>query len=1105
MMLRASLSRWVAVCGAVTLFAWCSSASAQVVNRAGHTILVPVVPDSSITVDGSLADWPMADFNDDVTSDYGIFPTGFGPAGGSFGDHMVFDADKVGNFSLAGTATNFRNDTTDGSDHSAGLYMVFDSAALYLAEVCIDNSVSAGGSNFCCNWQSDGFEIYLDTKNDSVAPSCFPSAAAPCTDDHQLTWGINSFASSGADSDYARGGDATMFCDMGACGTPNTGGYMTALIAHAGAGNHTAASIHADINGQAGIPDSVLDEILGSDASASALPGYVIEACVPFNFDATNDFNPITNPVMGFTGFWRDREDGGLIPAGNDWANFHQQIGASTAADTVFDTEHWGRIVFEKHTIEVRKFGGFVVTVDGDTNDWPLSEFDSDVTANYPVFPGGFGPLGDYSGDHMIFDADKVGNFSLAGTATNFRNDTTDGSDHSAGLYMMYDESALYLLEVCIDNSVSAGGSNFCCNWQSDGFEIYLDMRNDSARCFPGTAPTCDDDHQLTWGINSFAASGADSDYARGGDATMFCDMGACGTPNTGGYMTALNAHAGAGNHTAAAIHADMNTSGIPDAVLDEILGGDASASVLPGYVIEACVPFDFDALNAFNPVTNPRMGFSGFWRDREDGGLIPAGNDWANFHQQIGASTAPDTVFDTGNWGDIVFSDRGFNNDRGNFEVRPFGGAGSGGGTTVVVDGDSSEWPLDQFDDDLTSDYPVFPGGQLPTSNSGDHMIFDADKVGNFSLAGTATNFRNDTTDGSDHSAGLYMMYDTSALYLLEVCIDNSVSAGASNFCCNWQSDGFEMYFDTKNNSERCFPGTAPTCVDDHQLTWGINSFAASGADSDYARGGDSTMFCDMGACGTPNTGGYMTALNAHAGAGNHTAAAIHADMNTSGIPDSVLDEILGRDASAQVLPGYVLEACVPFDWDATNDFNPVTNPVWGYSGFWRDREDGGLIPAGNDWANFHQQIGASTAPLTVFDTGTWGTMTFSSRTFTFSVNLKPGDANQDGVVDMSDSVAILQFLFNGVDPDLVSNDCIVKAAAAPPPALELTATGLTICDWNGDGALDISDGTSQLTWIFLQPDLAHAHSLCDDDACTGCTAIDDDNCTETCTDTTP
>ena len=67
------------------------------------------------------------------------------------------------------------------------------------------------------------------------------------------------------------------------------------------------------------------------------------------------------------------------------------------------------------------------------------------------------------------------------------------------------------------------------------------------------------------------------------------------------------------------------------------------------------------------------------------------------------------------------------------------------------------------------------------------------------------------------------------------------------------------------------------------------------------------------------------------------------------------------------------------------------------------------------------------------------------------------PGDANQDGVLNLSDAVSFLGFLFTGAPSRLPCGDGT------------LTQGGNTrLLDWQGDGVLDISDGIAPLHFLF-------------------------------------
>ena len=69
------------------------------------------------------------------------------------------------------------------------------------------------------------------------------------------------------------------------------------------------------------------------------------------------------------------------------------------------------------------------------------------------------------------------------------------------------------------------------------------------------------------------------------------------------------------------------------------------------------------------------------------------------------------------------------------------------------------------------------------------------------------------------------------------------------------------------------------------------------------------------------------------------------------------------------------------------------------------------------------------------------------------------PGDNNQDGVVDLSDPVWLLDFLFTGGQGEL---PCGTTSAQDPTPG------GLRVVDWQPDGEIDMSDAIASLNWQF-------------------------------------
>ncbi|MEM7233749.1 MAG: hypothetical protein AAF517_16355 [Planctomycetota bacterium] len=66
------------------------------------------------------------------------------------------------------------------------------------------------------------------------------------------------------------------------------------------------------------------------------------------------------------------------------------------------------------------------------------------------------------------------------------------------------------------------------------------------------------------------------------------------------------------------------------------------------------------------------------------------------------------------------------------------------------------------------------------------------------------------------------------------------------------------------------------------------------------------------------------------------------------------------------------------------------------------------------------------------------------------------PGDCTSDGVVDISDAICVFGMLFLG-------------SGRPPCPGALSEAANTELLDWNGDASVDISDGISQLSYLFL------------------------------------
>ena len=77
------------------------------------------------------------------------------------------------------------------------------------------------------------------------------------------------------------------------------------------------------------------------------------------------------------------------------------------------------------------------------------------------------------------------------------------------------------------------------------------------------------------------------------------------------------------------------------------------------------------------------------------------------------------------------------------------------------------------------------------------------------------------------------------------------------------------------------------------------------------------------------------------------------------------------------------------------------------------------------------------------------------------------PGDFNADSRVNISDPIAVLEFLFIGG-----------RRIPCPEADGAFSAASLAVADFNGDTRLDISDGVSMLNWLFFGGP-AHHHGI--------------------------
>lgn len=310
------------------------------------------------------------------------------------------------------------------------------------------------------------------------------------------------------------------------------------------------------------------------------------------------------------------------------------------------------------------------ITIDGDFSDWPLASYTT--ISQQPVFPDGQG-IGDptsASGDHLVWDIDRIGPFN--GTDPEIYE--PDGpSDYGSSVYFAYDDSFLYVLGVFIDDSpFGARGPDGLSNFLNDGFEFFIDAKNDTNDLIAELGfPNIDeeepntDDFQFTMGLNDeFPPTpqgpndlGVEVHMERAGDFEIIKE----------GYLEireATDFSAIGGRDVAAKSYDDLRAAG---ATNPEI--GANPDTTYSGYAVELAVPFGIT--DGFDPNQNPVMGFDLFWRDVDhldgDPDLMEAdpkpgfggGNilwaDW-NHAQTVSGTDEDGNLFHGGNWGALIF-----------------------------------------------------------------------------------------------------------------------------------------------------------------------------------------------------------------------------------------------------------------------------------------------------------------------------------------------------------------------------------------------------------------------------------------------------------------
>ncbi len=353
----------------------------------------------------------------------------------------------------------------------------------------------------------------------------------------------------------------------------------------------------------------------------------------------------------------------------------------------------------------------------------------------------------------------------------------------------------------------------------------------------------------------------------------------------------------------------------------------------------------------------------------------------------------------------------------------------------TLTIDGDFSDWPFDRFTE--VARQPVFPQARdsAATNAIGDHLLFEADRVGFFNDSRAAG-----LEESEDFGAVTYFAHDGAFLHVLNIVIDDVIrdDRDATEFGdSGFLNDGFEFFIDTRGDSldradEDNFPNfdERDPNLDDMQITVGLNENFPSppGVDSlgvrqGIERAGNTEL---IGEIKNGPGGLYRDVLDNVPEIQPDIAAKFYEDLREANAPNPELE-------NPGTFAGYAVEMKVPLLM--ASEFPPI-NPV-GFELFWRDYDmddEPGAGGAGIFWMDWTQNtdVPSNDAGEGLFHTANWGQLVFAPVS-------SLGDFNSDGA-------------FDKIDLDLL----VMEVAAGP---------GDSQFDMNSDGTVDRADIEQWLT----------------------------------------
>ena len=294
-----------------------------------------------------------------------------------------------------------------------------------------------------------------------------------------------------------------------------------------------------------------------------------------------------------------------------------------------------------------------------------------------------------------------------------------------------------------------------------------------------------------------------------------------------------------------------------------------------------------------------------------------------------------------------------------------------------VTIDGDFSDWPLENFETVL--ELPPTPEAlEAETVDvQGDHLVFNIDQVAFFN--GTEAAHLSDGGEG-DFGASTYFAYDSDFFYILNVVTDESVRGDrdtSEEGSQGYLNDGFEFFIDAAGDSDDCVAtGTsfedADPNRDDMQITVGVNdTFLPEDADADQ-----------LGARQGLERGGNPLLVNSDGGTKNGPGGLFRDALDALDAPNT---------AARKTDDGYVIELRIPFGFipEFTSD------NVMKYTQFWNDFDtDDGPGGGNKSWVTWGQQSTVACQPdedppAGLFHAATWAALKFVTDN---PLNNKPG-----------------------------------------------------------------------------------------------------------------